>query len=143
MNDTRMAQKYLSLVLLCSMLVMITGCQASTPVCVGQTGTPDYLSLAPDQLPTPTPGSGPYLAMIGKSQVQVDKIVQGALCNDTWQGTVYVTCDVQVYPWVENPTFLKECQLNIDPQAVVYVAYHNNTAYFKGCACHTGETPQP
>ena len=81
--------------------------------------------------------------MVGKSEILVDKVVEGALCNDTWKGTVYVTCDVQVYPWVEQPTFLKDCQLEIDPQAVVYVAYHNNTAYYEGCSCHTGETPEP
>jgi hypothetical protein len=26
---------------------------------------------------------------------------------------------------------------------VVYVAYHNNTAYYNGCSCHTGATPEP
>ncbi len=80
---------------------------------------------------------------IGRNKMQVDKVVEGPLCNDTWNGTVYVACDVQVYPWEEEPTFLKDCQLNIDPMTVVYVAYHNNTAYYNGCSCHTGITPEP
>ena len=81
--------------------------------------------------------------MINDQQVQVDKLVEGALCNDTWSGLVYVGCNVQVYAWTEEPLFLKDCQLNISPNSVVYVAYHNNTAYYNGCSCHTGVTPQP
>jgi hypothetical protein len=92
---------------------------------------------------TPTYSTDQYLMKIGREELQVDKVVEGPLCNDTWQGTVYVACNVQVYPWTEEPTFLKDCQLTIDPQAVVYVAYHNNTAYYKGCSCHTGATPEP
>lgn len=83
------------------------------------------------------------MVMIGGQQVLVDKVVNGALCNDTWRGTVYVACDVQVFPWVEEPLFLKDCELNINPNTVVYVAYHNNGAYYNGCSCHTGATPQP
>ena len=43
-----------------------------------------------------------------------------------WRGTVYVACNVQVYPWEELPTFLKDCDLEIEPDTVVYVAYHND-----------------
>lgn len=135
--------KMLSTLALCVLFCFLAGCQDPTPVCPTVTGTPIYLTVSPDILPTPTLGPGPQHVQIGHSQLVVDKVVRGALCNDTWSGTVYVTCDVEVYPWVEEPTFLKDCQLNIDPQAVVYVAYHNNTAYFKGCSCHTGETPEP
>jgi hypothetical protein len=80
---------------------------------------------------------------MGGRQIQVDKIVEGALCTDDWSGTVYVACNVMVYPWQEEPTFLKNCQLNIEPMTVVYVADHNNTAYYNGCSCHTGITPEP
>jgi hypothetical protein len=129
--------------MLVGLLYLLAGCQESTPVCPLVTGTPEYLTAAPDQLPTPTMSSGLLTIQVGKNEMQVDKVVEGPLCNDTWYGTVYVACDVQVYPWIEEPTFLKDCQLKIDPQAVVYVAYHNNTAYYKGCSCHTGETPEP
>jgi hypothetical protein len=125
------------------MACLVMGCKEATPVCPIPSGTPQYLSVLPDTLPTPTPATGPYTVDFGKGELQVDKIVQGALCNDHWSGTVYVGCDVQVYPWTEQPTFLKDCKLTIEPQTVVYVAYHNNTAYYTGCSCHTGVTPEP
>ncbi len=81
--------------------------------------------------------------MIGGKEIQVDKVVSGPLCNDTWRGTVYVTCDVQVYAWEETPTFLKDCNLQVEPDTVVYVADHNDTAYYNGCSCHTGEITEP
>ena len=122
---------------------LLAGCEAGTPVCPPVTGTPEYLSLPPDQLPTSTPSVGSYVVEVGGHPVQVDKVVRGALCNDHWSGIVYVACDVKVYPWTEEPLFLKDCQLEIDPGAVVYVAYHNDTAYYQGCSCHTGVTPVP
>jgi hypothetical protein len=130
-------------IMLLALLGTVAGCQDPSPVCPPATGTPLYLSIPPDRLPTPTPAVNPQQVRIGNSLVQVDKLITGALCNDTWNGTVYVTCDVQVYPWLEDPTFLKDCQLSIEPQTVIYVAYHNNTAYYNGCSCHTGVTPEP
>ena len=55
--------------------------------------------------------SAPVLMEIGGKSILVDKVIEGPLCNDTWSGTVYVTCNVQVYPWEEQPTFLKNCDL--------------------------------
>jgi hypothetical protein len=126
-----------------SSLFLLVGCQQSTPVCPPFTQTPQYLTIPPEQLPTPTPISGVRSVLIGRNEMNVDKVVEGALCNDRWSGTVYVSCNVQVYPWTEDPIFLKDCQLDIEPQTVVYVAYHNNTAYYNGCSCHTGLTPEP
>jgi len=80
---------------------------------------------------------------IGGRTIPIDKVVEGSLCNGAWVGTVYVTCNVQVFAWEEQPTFLKDCDLSIAPDTVVYVAYHNNTAYYNGCACHTGEITPP
>lgn len=133
---------YLPLILLI-LLVISAGCQEATPVCPPVTETQEYLTEPPDKLPTPTPASAGRSVVIGRREMQVDKVVEGPLCNDNWSGEVYVGCDVQVYNWTENPTFLKDCQLNIEPQTVVYVAYHNNTAYYNGCSCHTGLTPEP
>lgn len=73
----------------------------------------------------------------------VDKIVEGPLCNDTWSGTVYVGCNVEVYRWEKSPDFLQNCNLSIQPGTIVYVAYHNDTAYYNGCSCHTGELAGP
>jgi hypothetical protein len=90
---------------------------------------------------TATPGPSPTPAMveIGGNMLSVDKIVQGPLCNDDWHGTIYVGCDVQVAQWEEHPTFLQYCNLNIQPGTIVYVADHNDAAYYKGCSCHTGK----
>ena len=79
--------------------------------------------------------------------MEVDKVVDYPLCNDNWSGTVYVNCKVQVAEAEldadANPLFLKGCNLNIEPNTVVYVAAHNDAAYYKGCSCHTGEVPLP
>jgi hypothetical protein len=126
-------------------LLFLSACGPQAPVCPLTTGTPSYLTIPPEALSTPTPDSGltPILLEIGGKTIPVDKVVEGPLCNDTWSGTVYVTCNVQVYPWEEQPTFLKNCNLSIAPGTVVYVAYHNDAAYYNGCSCHTGEIAVP
>jgi hypothetical protein len=122
----------------------LAACQTNNTVCPQTTGTPEYLSLPPDQLPTPTPGPGnPVEVIIRGRSMMVNKVVEGPLCKDAWSGVVYVSCDVQVYPWVDQPNFLEKCDLHIEPDTVVYVAYHNNSAYYNGCSCHTGLTAEP
>jgi hypothetical protein len=139
----RRKMRFYPLLIIAALSFLVTGCKEATPVCPPITQTPEYLTAPPEKLPTSTPVSELQSVMIGRSEMQVDKVVEGPLCNDNWSGTVYVSCDVQVYPWTEQPTFLKDCQLNIEPLTVVYVAYHNNTAYYNGCSCHTGLTPEP
>jgi hypothetical protein len=126
-------------------LLLLIGCQPPVPACPPAIGTPRYLTVPPEALPTPAPDSAstPFLMEIGGRTIPVDKVVEGPLCNDTWSGTVYVTCNIQVYPWEEQPTFLKNCNLSIAPGTVVYVAYHHDTAYYNGCSCHTGEIAAP
>lgn len=134
---------YLPFILALLTMLLLSGCQKeNTPVCPHATGTPDYLTVPPASLPTPTP-SVQTTVMIDGIQVSMDKVVTGPLCNDTWSGTVYVACNVQVYSWEESPSFLKDCDLKIHPGTVVYVAYHNNTAYYNGCSCHTNEIGGP
>jgi hypothetical protein len=131
-----------SLVLLVG-LAFLASCGSKPAFCPIPTGTPAFLTVPPDQLPDPTPMTGLVEVKIGANTIKADKVVSGPLCNDAWSGIVYVTCDVQVYPWQEKPTFLERCSLDIAPDTVVYVAYHNNTAYYQGCSCHTGETAAP
>jgi hypothetical protein len=90
---------------------------------------PDFTILA---------DSSPSLVEIGGRMMEVDRLVEGALCNDAWSGTVYVGCNVQVVEWTgeEYPTFLKNCNLSIEPDTIVYVAAHNDAAYYNGCSCH-------
>jgi hypothetical protein len=139
-TNIRLSLLFLSLL---PALLFLSGCGKPEPACPVGAGTPTRLTLSPAELPSPTPGAAPIEVEIGGRLVRVDKVVEGALCNDTWNGTVYVTCNVQVYDWQETPTFLKNCNLIIAPDTVVYVAYHNDTAYYKGCSCHTGEIAEP
>ena len=120
-------------------LLFLAACGKPDPACPAVTGTPQYITVPPEALPTPTAGPtpAPVVMEIGGKSITVDKVVEGSLCNDTWSGTVYVTCNVQVYPWERSPDFLKNCNLKIEPGTVVYVAYHNDTAYYNGCSCHT------
>jgi hypothetical protein len=130
---------------LCLFLLLLSACGNAPSICPPVTGTPQYLEISPEAIPTSTPGPSPtpFIMDINKVTISIDRVIEGPLCNDTWSGTVYVTCNVQVYAWQEKPTFLKNCDLNIEPGTVVYVAYHNNTAYYNGCSCHTGETAGP
>lgn len=75
---------------------------------------------------------------IRNKTITFDRVVTGPVCNDTWEGTVYVDCEVQLLKWEEKPDFLSNgCNLEIKPDTVVYVAAHNNAAYYKGCiSCH-------
>ncbi|MDO9128907.1 MAG: hypothetical protein Q7U34_03485 [Anaerolineales bacterium] len=124
-------------------LLLLSGCQPTVPVCPPATGTPEYLTIPPEELASPLSVASPTQVVINGRTIQVDKVVEGPLCNDTWSGTVYVACNVQVYPWEEQPTFLKKCNLSIAPGTVVYVAYHHDTAYYNGCSCHTSEIAGP
>jgi hypothetical protein len=132
-------------ILIGAALVVLAGCGTQGPACPKGTGTPRYLDVPPDELPSPPPGLSPtaVIMKIKGQKVSVDKVVSGPLCNDTWSGTVYVSCDVQIYPWTDSPTFLKNCNLNIEPGTIIFVAYHNDTAYYNGCSCHTGELATP
>jgi hypothetical protein len=68
--------------------------------------------------------------------VTVDEIIHGPVCSDNWSGTVYVDCDVQVADWQDTPNFFDGCDLKIEDGTTVYVAYHNDEAYYQGCSCH-------
>jgi hypothetical protein len=67
-----------------------------------------------------------------------DRVVSGPVCNDTWEDTVYITCEVQLLQWEGKPDFLSNgCNLEVKPDAIIYVAAHNNATYYKGCnSCH-------
>jgi hypothetical protein len=126
-------------------LLFLSACQTQPSAGLLPTGTPNYLTVPPDKLPASLPEtySPPISMKIGYKTINVDQVVEGPLCNGTWSGTVFVTSNVQVYQWEEQPTFLKNCSLTIAPGTVVYVAYHHDTAYYNGCSCHTGETAGP
>ncbi len=84
---------------------------------------------------------GPLMVEIRGKESEVDRVVHGSFCDDTWDGKVYVACDLEIPAWDDAPTFLEDCSLTIEPGTVVYVAAHNDEAFYKGCSCHTGEEP--
>ena len=129
--------------LLAAITLLFAACQPM-PTCPPVTGTPQYFTDAElEKLSSsaPDPTSAPVKVEINGKMTKVDKVVTGPLCNDNWRGSVYVACDVQVFKWEKEPLFLKNCNLAIEPSTVVYVAYHNDAAYYNGCSCHTGEQP--
>lgn len=126
--------------LLLMFLGFTTACQPAAPTC--PPGSVTYLAHSnPAQSPADPAAGKPaqQLVEINGKQIQVDQIVQGMLCSGKWSGTVYVPCQIQVYEWEENPDFLKECELDIAPGTVVYVAAHHNEPYYQGCSCHSEE----
>jgi len=135
----------LSFTLAFLVLFCLGGCKPASTVCPQVTGTPRRLGVPPEALPTPTLSkvSAPIMMEIGGKTIPVNKVVQGPLCNDAWSGNIYVSCNVQVYSWVEQPLFLEDCDLKIEPGTVIYVAYHNEAAYYNGCSCHTNELAGP
>jgi hypothetical protein len=81
-------------------------------------------------------GSGQQLMAIKGEEVLVDRVITGPVCNDTWSGTVYLTCDIQVPAWEEDPFFWQDCDLEIAEGAQVYVEAHKDKLYTDGCSCH-------
>ena len=132
-----------SLVLICfALLLVASACQPVAPIC-----PPDSVTFVSDSSQFSLPSSpdlspSPEQVEINDKTMSVDDVIHGPLCNSQWSGTIYVACDLQIIEWQEDPTFLKDCSLSIEPGTVVYVAAHNDAPYYKGCSCHTGEDPQ-
>jgi hypothetical protein len=130
-------------VLFSLVLFLVAACQTSSPACPPESVT--YLqdvnsspaSDAQESAPTPE-----QLVEINGQQMLVDKVVRGTLCSGSWSGTVYIPCQIKIYAWEEDPTFLENCDLSIAPGTIVYVAAHNDEPYYQGCSCHTGELDQ-
>jgi hypothetical protein len=131
-------------------IFFLFGCERSNTVCPQDEGAPQPALQLADLLETSPPASdtvAPRQVEIQGKLMEVDKVVDYPLCNDNWSGTVYVSCEARVAETEldanANPLFLKGCNLNIEPNTVVYVAAHNDAAYYKGCSCHTGEAALP
>jgi hypothetical protein len=70
---------------------------------------------------------------------QVDMHIEGPLCNNHLKGRVYIACGLQIPEWEEISNFLEACDFTVEPDSVIYVGSHNDTPFYKGCSCHTGE----
>ena len=142
-------RNYLLLIIVV-LVFFLAACERSNTVCPPDEGTPQptlQLAAVIEMTPPPSSSSPPIQVEIKGKMMEVDKLVGYPLCNDNWSGTVYVSCDAQVAEAEldadANPLFFKGCNLNIEPNTIVFVAAHNDAAYYKGCSCHTGEAPQP
>ena len=139
---------FLGIILIIS-AVILSACQRQNNVCPPVEGTPQPKPALADliAMPPAPPQPDPLTVEVGGKMIRVDKLVEDPLCNDTWSGTVYVGCNVVVaeskMDAEKNPLFLKGCNLKIESGTIVYVAAHNDAAYYKGCSCHTGEDPIP
>lgn len=145
-----MQRKSITLFILFTLFVfLLSACEREKTVCPPDEETPQPALQLADLIESTAPlsASSPVQVKIGGKQMEVDKLVDYPLCNDEWSGTVYVGCEAQVAEAEldadANPLFLKGCNLEIAPNTVVYVAAHNDAAYYKGCSCHTGEAPLP
>lgn len=79
----------------------------------------------------------PQQIEVKKKMINMDQVVSGQLCNNHLEGKVYIGCDIQMYAWEDKSNFLDDCDFTVAPNTIIYVAAHNNTAYYKGCdSCH-------
>jgi hypothetical protein len=126
--------KKISFVIFSVLVFAISGCKAA--ICPEDSVKyVESVNLMP--LNTNEPQSQKESIQIGNKEIEFDRVIHGPICNDTWKGTVYVACDVQVVKWLDTPKFLDGCNLTIEPDTVVYVALHNDAPYYKGCTeCH-------
>lgn len=87
-----------------------------------------------DQTPAPQ-----QVEIKGK-MLNFDHVVSGQLCNNHLEGIVYVGCEIEIYEWENASNFLDQCDFTVAPNTIIYVAAHNNTAYYKGCnSCHMSD----
>ena len=138
--------KYTIAFLLLSLLLISSACKRQSKVCPEDSIT--YFS-DPSSLPLMSssdqsePLMTPVFVEIKGKMTEVDRLIRGPICTDTWSGTIYVACDIQIKEWQDAPDFFEECPLTIEPNTKIYVAAHNDTAYYKGCSCHSGELVSP
>ncbi len=124
-------------------LVSLTACGKPEPVCprgsiTYSTDEADFPDLSASAEPAPQPVS----VQMGRKSVEVDRVISGPLCNEHLQGVVYITCDLVLKEWIDKPNFLDGCDFTVEPETIIYVASHQDTAYYKGCAaCHLNEEP--
>jgi hypothetical protein len=130
-------------------IFFLAACERQKTVCPPDAEAPQPALQLTEliEMTSPSSPTEPVEVEIQGKRMKVDKLVDYPLCNDEWNGTVYVSCEVRVAEAEldadANPLFLKGCNLTIAPNTVVYVAAHNDAIYYKGCSCHTGGAPQP
>lgn len=120
---------------------VLAGCARQSAVCATDPPNQPIEVRQALEAPPSVAGGIPLEIRLRNRMVRVDQIVHGPLCDAHWSGAVYVDCDVQVPEWDREgePTFFDGCDLDIEENTIVYVAYHNDEAYYQGCSCHISE----
>lgn len=116
-------------------ILLLTACMDARSLCL-----PGEIQYRERSNPFPTlenQNLNPQQVEIKGKTMDFDHVVNGQLCNNHLEGIVYVGCDIEIYSWDESTRFLDECNFIVEPGTIIYVASHNNTAYYKGCSsCH-------
>jgi hypothetical protein len=106
--------------------------------CMGSTCPPETVSYFSPPFPPENLEviAQPQMIEVGREEILIDEVITGQVCNDSWSGTVYVTCDIQVPAWEKDAFFFQDCDLDIEDGTVVYVEAHRNDPFYEGCSCH-------
>ena len=119
-------------ILVFGMVFLLSACGAECP--------PERISYENDLSFFPPPGATrefkPTTMEIKGKQIQVDRVITGPVCNESWEGVVYVTCDIQIPVWERDPFFFQTCEFEVEEGAVIYVEGHRDKKYNNGCSCH-------
>ena len=120
-------------------LILLSGFAFLLPAC-GAKCPPERISYGNDLSLFPPPGgadaSNPTTIEIKGKQIKIDRVVTGPVCNETWSGKLYVTCDIQIPAWERDPFFFQDCDFEVEEGTIVYVEAHHNKQYDEGCSCH-------
>ena len=121
-------------------LLCLAACQPSEPVCPEGSVTYQDRAIPFEISAVESPAPARETIDINGKPMAFDQVIRGQLCNNHLSGTVYVDCDVVIYEWDTVSNFLDGCDFTVEPGSVIYVASHNNTAYYQGCSsCHQSD----
>lgn len=119
-------------------IILLSACMDARSLC-----SPGMITYRDRNNPFPTPAEvqlNPQQIEVKNKMIDFDHVVTGQLCNNHLEGMVYIGCDIEIYAWENKSNFLDDCSFTVDPKAIIYVAAHNNTAYYKGCdSCHISD----
>jgi hypothetical protein len=119
-------------------IVLLSACMDARSLC-----TPGMITYRERTNPFPSTSEkqlNPQQVEIKRKMKDIDHFVSGQLCNNHLEELVYVGCDIEIYAWEDKSNFLDDCNFTVEPDAIIYVAAHNNTAYYKGCnSCHMSD----
>jgi hypothetical protein len=116
-------------------IILLSACMDASSLC-----TPGMITYRERDDPFPILTDvqlNPQQIEVKNKMIDFDQVVSGQLCNNHLEGKVYIGCDIEIYAWEEKSNFLEDCDFTFAPNTIIYVAAHNNTAYYKGCdSCH-------